>query len=167
MKIHPILAMTVMIGIATAAVSDRVAAQTGSKSAAPAQRALIERGRYLVKTSGCNDCHTPGYATSGGQVDEKLWLTGDTLGWNGPWGTTYPTNLRLWMRDYTEASWLAKARSFRPRPPMPWFNVHAMTDADLRALHRYITSLGPAGEPAPAYLPPGQAPTGPVVKFPG
>ena len=167
MKIHPILAMTVMIGIATAAVSDRVAAQTGAKSAAPAQRALIERGRYLVKTSGCNDCHTPGYATSGGQVDEKLWLTGDTLGWNGPWGTTYPTNLRLWMRDYTEASWLAKARSFQPRPPMPWFNVHAMTDADLRALHRYITSLGPAGEPAPAYLPPGQAPTGPVVKFPG
>ena len=22
----------------------------------------IKRGRYLVETSGCNDCHTPGYA---------------------------------------------------------------------------------------------------------
>lgn len=25
-------------------------------------RVQIERGRYLVKTTGCNDCHTPGYA---------------------------------------------------------------------------------------------------------
>lgn len=87
--------MTAVIGIATASAPARVAAQTGAKPAAPAQRALIVRGRYLVKTSGCNDCHTPGYTASGGKVDEKLWLTGDTLGWNGPWGTTYPTNLRL------------------------------------------------------------------------
>jgi mono/diheme cytochrome c family protein len=166
--------MTPMLSLIAAAIAFTAAAtptpavaQAGAKPAAPAQRALIERGRYLVRTSGCNDCHTPGYTASGGKVDEKLWLTGDTLGWNGPWGTTYPTNLRLWMRDYTEASWLAKARSFQPRPPMPWFNVHAMTDADLRALHRYITSLGPVGEPAPAYLPPGQAPSGPVVRFPG
>ena len=48
------------------------------------------RGRYLVQIGGCNDCHTPGYAMSGGKVPEKQWLTGDAVGWNGPWGTTYP-----------------------------------------------------------------------------
>jgi mono/diheme cytochrome c family protein len=60
----------------------------------------IKRGRYLVETSGCNDCHTPGYAQNNGKVDEKLWLTGDKLGWAGPWGTTYPTNLRLLIAGY-------------------------------------------------------------------
>jgi hypothetical protein len=89
------------------------------------------------------------------------------LGWRGPWGTTYATNLRLYMAAHTEASWLQTARSFKPRPPMPWFNVHAMSDRDLRAFYRYVRHLGPAGEPVPAYVPPDQAPKGPVVQFPG
>jgi hypothetical protein len=49
---------------------------------------------------------------------------------------------------------------------MPWVSLRAMTDEDLRALWRYVRALGPAGEPAPAYVPPGQAPLGPVVQFP-
>jgi hypothetical protein len=48
----------------------------------------VERGRYLVKIAGCNDCHTRSYAVQGGQVPEPLWLTGDELGWRGAWGTT-------------------------------------------------------------------------------
>ncbi len=35
------------------------------------------------------------------------------------------------------------------------------------ALYRYVRHLGPAGTPAPAYVPPGRTPTGPVVQFPG
>src|SRR5262245_32966476 len=62
---------------------------------------VVERGRYLVKTAGCNDCHTPGYAVTSGGVAENLWLTGDSLGWQGPWGTTYPINLRLYMHSIT------------------------------------------------------------------
>ena len=61
-----------------------------------ADDAQIKRGRYVVMIGGCNDCHTAGYAPSGGKVPEKDWLLGDALGWNGPWGsTTYATNLRL------------------------------------------------------------------------
>ena len=55
----------------------------------------VERGRYLLRTSGCNDCHTPGYPLFEGKTPEDLWLTGDTFGWRGPWGTTYGANLRL------------------------------------------------------------------------
>lgn len=127
----------------------------------------IERGRYLVKISGCNDCHTPGYAAKSGQVDEKLWLTGDKLGWSGPWGTTYSPNLRTFMAGMTQAQWVQHARTMTPRPPMPWFNVRAMTEDDLKAIYSYTRSLGPGGEPAPAYLPPGTKPAGPAIQFPG
>jgi mono/diheme cytochrome c family protein len=118
-----------------------------------------------VRITGCNDCHTPGYPESNGKTDEKLWLTGSPLGWRGPWGTTYAPNLRLVVQNLTEAQWLKHART-EWRPPMPWFNLREMTDADLKAMYRYIRHLGPAGEPAPAYVPPSQTPKQPFVQFP-
>jgi len=127
---------------------------------------MVERGRYVVKIGGCNDCHTAGYAPTGGKVPEKEWLTGDLLGWRGPWGTTYPSNLRLYMQDLTEEQWVKKAKTLMTRPPMPWFNVRDMTTRDLRALYRYVRHLGPAGKPAPAYVPPDKTPSGPYVQFP-
>jgi mono/diheme cytochrome c family protein len=126
----------------------------------------VNRGRYVVQIGGCNDCHTAGYAPSGGKVPEAQWLMGDALGWNGPWGTTYATNLRLYMQDLTEAQWMKKAKTLNARPPMPWFNVQAMSSGDLRAMYRYIRSLGPAGKPVPAYLPPDKTPPEPAVRFP-
>lgn len=54
-----------------------------------------------MKIAGCNDCHRPGYIQTGSKVPEKQWLTGDQLGWRGPWGTTYPGNLRLFMQNHT------------------------------------------------------------------
>jgi mono/diheme cytochrome c family protein len=127
----------------------------------------VARGRYIIETAGCNDCHTPGYAPSNGEVPEEFWLTGDRLGWRGPWGTTYATNLRLSLNAMSEAQWLHYARAMQPRPPMPWFNVHAMNDEDLRAIYQYVKALGPAGEPAPAYVPPDREPEPPYVQFPG
>lgn len=31
----------------------------------------VERGRYLAKVAGCNDCHAPRYAQTAGKVAEK------------------------------------------------------------------------------------------------
>jgi mono/diheme cytochrome c family protein len=129
--------------------------------------AQLERGNYLVRIGGCNDCHTPGYFPSNGKVPEKDWLTGDRLGWRGPWGTTYAANLRMYMQSLTEEQWLKKAKSLKTRPPMPWFTVQQMNTADLRAIHAYIRHLGPGGEPAPAYVPPDKEPPPPFVQFPG
>jgi mono/diheme cytochrome c family protein len=126
----------------------------------------IERGRYLAKIAGCNDCHTPGYAQAGGKVPEKQWLTGDQLGWRGPWGTTYATNLRLYMQNFTEDQWVKLAKSRQLRPPMPWFALQDMTTQDLRAIYKFIRYLGPAGAPAPTFVLPGQEPKGPYVLFP-
>lgn len=128
----------------------------------------IERGRYLVEITGCNDCHTAGYAESGGKSPaESEWLKGDTLGYRGPWGTTYPTNLRLSIGKMTEDQWLKYGKSLMTRPPMPWFNVRAMNDADLRAMYQYIRSLGASGSPAPAFLPPEKPPKPPYIQWPG
>ncbi len=126
----------------------------------------LDRGRYLVKIAGCNDCHTRGYAEAGGKVPEKQWLTGDQLGFRGPWGTTYPINLRLYMQKLTEDEWVKIAKSTQSRPPMPWFVLHDMTAQDLRAVYRFTRYLGPSGELAPAYVPPGQEPKGPYILFP-
>lgn len=114
----------------------------------------IRHGRYLIQTSGCNDCHTAGYMQKGGHVPEAEWLTGDAMGWQGPWGTTYPPNLRLLFRQMDEKTWLARAR-LPMRPPMPSPSLRAMSDDDLRAIYRYVKSLGAKGQPAPAYVPPG------------
>lgn len=127
----------------------------------------VERGRYLVKASGCNDCHTAGYLMADGNLDEKQWLTGDSLGWRGPWGTSYASNLRLFMKDLTEDQWVEAARHLRRRPPMPWFNVNSMAEADLRSIYRFTRSLGEPGQPAPAALAPGEEPKGPYAQFPG
>lgn len=127
---------------------------------------LVKRGRYLVQIGGCNDCHTPAYPLKGGKVPEAQWLTGDALGWHGPWGTTYATNLRLYFQELTEDQWVKKAKALNTRPPMPWFNVRDMTTGDLRAMYRYIRNLGPAGKPAPTYLPPDKTPPQPYVAFP-
>ena len=75
----------------------------------------VDRGRYLIRITGCNDCHTAGYAPTGGKVPEAEWLLGDALGWRGPWGTTYPTNLRLYMQDLTEDQWVKKAKTLNTR----------------------------------------------------
>jgi mono/diheme cytochrome c family protein len=157
MKIHRTLAAASALLACAAAVAGPPPASSKTQ---------LQRGRYLIQTSGCNDCHTPGYGMKNGQVDEKLWLTGDVVGWSGPWGTTYATNLRLLLAGMNQKQWIQYARNMEPRPPMPWFNVRAMNEADLKAIYAYARSLGPAGSPAPAYVPPGNKVAGPVVRFP-
>jgi len=136
------------------------------KSASSRTASLVGRGRYLVKIAGCNDCHTPGYAETGGAVSEAEWLTGDRLGWRGPWGTTYPINLRLYIQTLSEPQWLAAARTIRSRPPMPWFALRDMSDDDLRAIYQFVRSLPSRGDPAPAYVPPDRVPPMPYIQFP-
>ena len=133
----------------------------------PNTQQQVERGRYVVDITGCNDCHTTGYAEAGGKAAESEKLKGDAVGYRGPWGTTYPTNLRLSIGKMTEDQWLKYAKSLMTRPPMPWFNVRAMNDTDLRALYQYVKSLGVSGAAAPPFLPPDKQPKPPYIQWPG
>ena len=126
----------------------------------------IGRGRYLVKIAGCNECHTEGYARNFGKVPESEWMIGRAWGEAGPWGTTFPINVRLLLSGLTEDLWIDRVRHTATRPPMPWYNLRTMTDQDLRAMYAFIRFLGPAGKPAPEYLPPGESTEHPHVLFP-
>lgn len=148
----------IAIAAAMAALGSTAALAAGNDATS------VERGRYLARIGGCNDCHTPGYNEVAGKLPESDWLTGNPVGFQGPWGTTYPANLRLTLDRMTEAQWLARAR-VEMRPPMPWFNLRDMSDDDLRAIYRYVRSLGPKGQPAPQYAAPGQPVATPYVVF--
>lgn len=76
----------------------------------------VEKGRYLARIAGCNDCHTAGYLPTNGNIPVQQWLAGDGFGWRGPWGTTYGTNLRLFVADLTEEQWVETAKTLKRRP---------------------------------------------------
>jgi mono/diheme cytochrome c family protein len=156
--------------LAVAAIAGAAALPAPSQAvghrAEAAEADAVERGRYVARIGGCNDCHTPNYPETGGNVPESEWLTGSAVGWQGPWGTTYPANLRTFMQALSEDQWVQFAHSAKLRPPMPWFALRDMSEADLRALYALVRHLGPAGGPAPAYVPPGTSPQGPVIRFP-
>ena len=90
----------------------------GAQAADPAPRDRIERGRYLVNTSGCMDCHTPlKMGAQGPEPDMARLLAGHpqelamppvpalpagpwlvissatNTAWAGPWGVSYTANL--------------------------------------------------------------------------
>ena len=95
------------------------------------------------------------------KVDEKVLARG-----RGPWGTTFPINLRLLVANMTEDQWLTLARNSKARPPMPVYILQGMEEADLKAIFQLIKHLGAAGSPAPDYVPPDQEPKVPFVSFP-
>ncbi len=122
-----------------------------------------EAGRYLINIAGCHDCHTPGFLQAGFDVPESDWFTGVPVGWRGPWGTTYGANLRLTVQNLTEDQFVETLRARKALPPMPWPLVSRMSEPDMRAIYKYLRSLGPAGEPMPAPVPPGEEPQTPYI----
>lgn len=154
------------VGMSTVVLTAGAVADAGNPKPEAAAEKAIDRGRYLVRIAGCNDCHTEGYGEAGGRIPEAQWLKGSVLGWRGPWGTTYATNLRIYFSEISEGEWVRIARSVETMPPMPWFNLRAMSEPDLRAMYRYIRHLGPGGKPAPDYVPPDLEPKPPFVTFP-
>ncbi len=123
----------------------------------------VEAGRYLIQFGGCNDCHTPGWDTSNGTLPTSQWLLGNPIGFQGPWGTTYPPNLRLFTQTISERAWVQMFRTRTQNPPMPWMNYHDISDKDLTAIYRFIKSLGPKGIAAPARVMPGVKPKTPYI----
>ena len=98
---------------ATVAISD-----SGTRSASGSDPRQVQRGKDLVWSIGCNDCHTPKkMGPAGPEPDESLLLSGhretavmpappaldpgpwgivvnlDLTAWSGPWGITYAQNL--------------------------------------------------------------------------
>ncbi len=125
----------------------------------------IRHGEFLVNYGGCQDCHTPGWAQNGGQAPKAMLLTGSGMNFQGPWGTTYAPNLRLYVQTLTVKQWIAKLRKLKARPAMPWWTFRYLSDRDLADMYAYIHALGPAGQPAHDWVPPGQDAPLPYLKL--
>jgi hypothetical protein len=128
----------------------------------------VAAGEYLTIVGGCNDCHTERWGETDGKVAAADRLAGNPVGYRGPWGTSYAANLRMVAQRISEDRWveiLKTADGGHGRPPMPWMNTAMMSDRDLRALYRYVHSLGPKGERMPRGVPPGQEPTTPYMNM--
>ena len=122
-------------------------------------------GKTVSIIGGCNDCHTADYNMKGGVINPDTALKGNPVGYQGPWGTTYAMNLRILAASMTEDGWVNFLQTFTARPPMPYYNVHALDEIQMRSLYQYIVSLGAPGDPAPDYVPPGQKPKFPYAVF--
>lgn len=161
----PALALLALAACQQAPQTDISPAATTPVATAPTDAELLAQGEYMVKMGGCNDCHTPGYMDKAGEVPKEEWLTGNMMGFSGPWGTTYPANLRLKAAEMDEAAWLKYTGELHTRPMMPDFSLRAMKEDDRRAIYRFLKSLGTAGQPAPAFLPPGEKPSPPYIEL--
>ena len=98
-------------------------------------------------------------------MPESEWLVGSAMGFMGPWGVTYPVNIRNMVSRMEETEWVNYVQTYEAAPPMPWWSLHNMTPQDIRAVYAYVKSLGPKGEEAPANLPPGTEPATPYFNF--
>lgn len=150
------------LGIGVIACDSQSAGEAQSSSTSPPHvvaSSVVEAGRYLVIVAGCNDCHTEGYMAMGDAVPEETWLSGSRLGWRGPWGTTYPSNLRLLAQELSEEEWVTMLQTRKALPPHPWVNTNKLSVPDAGAMYEYIRSMGPAGEPVPTAVPPDREPT--------
>ena len=90
--------------------------------------------------------------------------------WSGPWGVSFTANLtpdeETGLGKWTEQMFIDTLRNGRHQgkgrallPPMPYQNVAAMTDDDLRAVFAYLQSLTPVRNRVPSPIDPLDAPT--------
>ncbi len=114
--------LSLIAALATLALTTILGTAQGS---APTADPLVARGRYLVAFGTCNDCHTRGWRESDGTVPLARWMTGGTLGYRGPWGTSYPANVRLEFQRISEADWLFMVRTRGGHWPMVWHDLRA------------------------------------------
>lgn len=130
-------------------------------------KSAIQAGKYLILAGGCNDCHTFGWEQSHGTFPTSKWLTGNPVGYKGPWGVTYAKNLRLLVAHMTVVKWVKMFKAEPPvmLPPMPVEDYSHLSVRDIKAIYVFIKSLGPDGKLMPKNLKQGEAIVGPYVNF--
>jgi mono/diheme cytochrome c family protein len=159
------LFVLLLIGCAALILSACGKTDAKKQLAGPMYSTPESMGKYLVTIGGCNDCHTPGYLETEGNLPESEWLVGSPVGFKGPWGTTYAANLRLSVARMTEDAFVSMAQTRNTLPPMPWPSLHKMEENHLRAIYKYIISLGEKGVPAPEFVSADKEPETPYFVF--
>ena len=132
---HALPVTALLVVIATALTSEPAAAADNDAS-------KVARGKYLVTTSACNDCHTPWHVgPAGPEPDMSRELSGHPEGmvisqpaplasgpwtlaatptntaWSGPWGVSFTANLtpdpETGLGKWTQATFMQAIRTGR------------------------------------------------------
>ena len=114
---NTLIAATAVLFVAAAGFVTLSTSQTQPRETASADAGKVQRGEYLVKIMGCNDCHTPwkmgaqgpepdmdrflsghpeqiGPVTNAKAAEPFLWSGFATnTAFSGPWGVSYTFNL--------------------------------------------------------------------------
>ena len=89
----------------------------------------------------------------------------DLTAWVGPWGTSFAANLTP-DKSYGLGAWTVDQfiKTMRTGkhlgvgrpilPPMPWYGIAALNDADLKAIFAYLRTLKPVANAVPAPIAP-------------
>jgi hypothetical protein len=85
--------------------------------------------------------------------------------WAGPWGVSFAMNLtadkETGIAEWSEQMFIQMARTGKHQgqpngrdilPPMPWFNLKDVKDADLKAMWAYLRSVPPVKNSVPLPL---------------
>jgi mono/diheme cytochrome c family protein len=127
-----------------------------SPSARPASTDTVKYGEYLVRASGCIECHTP---AEHGQIDRKFAFSGGR-DFEMPDGILTSPNItpdpETGIGNWTEEVFIARFKSYDPathpvtevkkgeiQSIMPWTMYAGMDSTDLKAVYRYLKSLPP------------------------
>jgi hypothetical protein len=91
--------------------------------------------------------------------------------WSGPWGVSFAANLtpdtntglrsgvwteELFIKAIRTGKHMGTARDILP--PMPWQDVNALSDDDLKAIWAYLGTIPPINNHVPDPIPPAGAP---------
>ena len=169
-----ILAHRSAVVLAVAAAAFTVGCSKPPARAEMTAEQKIARGKQISYTSACHDCHSPGGLY--GAPDTMRMLSGSELGWEGPWGVTFPRNLTPDMEtgigSWTEDQIVTAIRTgIRPDntpilPPMPWPMYSHLSDEDAHALAAFLKSIPAVNHKSPDRIAPGTAVMASRVTFP-
>jgi len=115
-------------------------------ASAPAEKAEIERGRYLVENVAmCAECHTPRNAQ--GELDRNAWLQGASI-WIRPvqpipnWADNVPAlaGLPSFTEEQAERV-LEKGTGPQGEVLRPPMHIYHMNHSDAQAIIAYLRSL--------------------------
>jgi len=107
-------------------------------------------------------------AIPAGVIGPTQWgaiTTNDLTAWVGPWGISFASNLTpdnmTGLGGWTAEQFIQTMRTGKHfgvgrslLPPMPWYDIALLTDADLKAVFAYLKSLKPISNLVPQPVPP-------------
>jgi mono/diheme cytochrome c family protein len=143
-------------------MSEQEVKQFYAAQEAEARSNPVRRGKYLVQTMGCGDCHTP-VRDNGSQIEE-LNLAGGQRWSLGPYGSFVTPNLtpdkETGLGDWNDQDfknvWTKgiKKDGSRMLPfPMPWPDYSHLSDDDMNAIIAYLRSVPPISNKIPGKEP--------------